>query len=187
MMRYITLLATVLAVFLAAPAMGEITLNYVGMDDLGNGKYRHNYEAQRSVGDLRDARDFHIEGQFEWTQGTVELTAPGNWDCMVYTGPGPYLFNWQINEGEVWDANTMTVSGFGIIVSSPYVTQTPFHCSNDLTDLSEKVFDNFPAGFNIIETGTTYVPIGVPEPALLTMLGMGGLFLFGFFGWKRWR
>jgi hypothetical protein len=57
--------------------------------------------------------------------------------------------------------------GFGITVSNPTVTQTPFH----LTDNPQMPI--LPDLGNIIASGMPMVP--TPEPATLSLLALGGL------------
>ena len=158
-------MAAVLAV--SGVALGDVWMEYLGADDMGGGTYLHKYAGMRDVGDNTPVRDSHIEGQFKFEPGTIELTAPGDWSCMVYNGPSAQLYNWQINEGQVWDDGVLY--GFGILVSNPSVTQTPFHITDnplmpDLPDLG-----------NVISTGMTMVP--TPEPATLALVALGGLAL----------
>ncbi len=123
----------------------------------------HEYVGTRDAGDLTPIRDLHIEGRFEWDQGTISLVAPGDWSSMVYFGPGQIFYNWQIEEGDPW--TTGNVTGFGILVDSPTVTNTPFHW----TDNPQLPLP--PDLGSVVSSGTTSVP--VPEPATMGLLGLG--------------
>ncbi|GAH63006.1 unnamed protein product [marine sediment metagenome] len=163
MARHTTLLATVLALILATPAMGDIYLDYLGSQDMGDGSYLHEYVGSRDPEDLTPVRDLHIEGRFDWDQGTITLIAPGDWSSMVYFGPGQIFYNWQIEEGDPW--TTGNVAGFGIIVDSPSITSTPFHWTDN------PQFPALPNLGSVVGSGTTSAP--VPEPATLALLGVG--------------
>jgi len=151
--------AVAVLLVVAGAAQAAVWMEYTGCEDLGDGV------AMRDAWDTRPTRDIHIEGQFKWDPGLISLTAPGDWSSMVYNGPSLQLYNWQIEEGKIWDDGALI--GFGITVSNPAVTQTPFH----ITDNPQ--FPNLPDLGSVIDTGTTYAP--VPEPATTALLGLGGL------------
>ena len=169
MARHTTLLATILAVIVAAPAMGDVYLDYLGSQDMGDGSYLHEYVGTRDAEDLTPVRDLHIEGRFDWDQGTITLIAPGDWSCMIYTGPGQIFYNWQIEEGDPW--TTGNVAGFGILVDQGSVTNTPFHWTDN------PQFPALPDLGSVVSSGMTSVP--VPEPATMSLLvlGLGALVL----------
>jgi len=164
MMKHMTLLALVLAGLVATPAMGDIWLEYDGYDDMGDGTYLHNYTANRDAEDERPVYDLHIEGKFAFDPGTITLTTPTDWSGSVYTGPEPFLFNWQVEQGAApWTLGPL--HGIGIRVDQPYVTSTPFHVTDNETPVTP------PDLGSVIATGTTSVP--VPEPMTMSLLGLG--------------
>ena len=164
-MRHSTLLVSGVLFGMSSFAMADITLDYLGATDQGGGMWLHEYVGTRTIDDLTPVRDLHIYGQFDFEQGNVTLFAPGDWSTTVYTGPGQYLFNWQVEQAEPW--TTGNLAGFGILVDSPAVTSTPFHWTDN------EQFPNFPDLGNVIATGETYVPI--PTPGGLSLLVVGGL------------
>jgi hypothetical protein len=107
-------MAAVAAVVLGAGGnalvMADVSLQYDGYDDLGNGQFLHKYVGMRTSGDTTPVRDVHIEDKFLWDPGQITLTAPGDWSCLVYTGPSLQLYNWQVNEAQCGRTACYTVS-----------------------------------------------------------------------------
>ena len=148
---------------MSSTALADISLDYLGATDQGGGMWLHEYVGTRTVDDLTPVRDLHIYGQFNFEPGNITLFAPGDWSTTVYTGPGPFLFNWQIEQAEPWTVGN--IAGFGILVDNPTVTQTPFHWTDN------QQFPDFPDLGNIVASGTTWVPI--PAPGALSLLALG--------------
>ena len=163
MVRYATMLTMVLAGLLVTPVEGDVFLNYLGAQDMGDGTFLHEYEGTRDPGDQTPVRDLHIEGQFDFAPGTITLFAPGDWSTTVYTGPGPILYNWQVEQGDPWTSGNL--AGFGILVDNPTITSTPFHWTDN------PQLPPLPNLGNVIANGVTSVPI--PEPATITVLVLG--------------
>lgn len=145
-------------------ALADISLDYLGATDMGGGMWLHEYVGTRTVDDLTPVRDLHIEGAFDFDPGTITLFAPGDWSTTIYTGPGQYLFNWQVEQADPWTVGVLP--GFGILVDSPAVTSTPFHWTDN------PQLPDFPNLGNVIATGETFVP--VPTPGALSLLAVGG-------------
>lgn len=171
-MRYAAILALTVLAMCTVPAWADVSLEYLGATDQGDGTWLHEYVGQRDMGDTTNIRDLHLDGQFEWEQGSITLVSPNDaWQTMVYNGPGQILYNWQVKEGEAgWGVGNL--EGFGIVVTQPYVTSTPFAWTDNQLPLTE---DDLPDLGNVVGSGMTSVP--VPEPGSMVVLGLGGLAL----------
>lgn len=147
-------------------SMAQPTLEYLGASEIEPGRWLHSYQGMDDPSQLIPVRDLHIVGRFAFDPGTVTIITPNeNWTSVVYTGPGPYLFNWQVEEGT---APGGPLYNFGIVVDNPLVRSTPFHWTNnprlpDLPDLG-----------NIVASGRTMVPIPAPASVALAVLGAIG-------------
>ena len=161
----ITVTAVLTTGVFACAAAADIHLEYLGASDQGDGTWLHAYEGVRDLGDLTAVRDLHIEGKFDFEPGTITLIAPGDWSTTIYTGPGPILFNWQIESAPAWTSGNLL--GFGIVVDNPVVTSTPFHWTDNET------LPNLPDLGNVIATGSTFVP--VPAPSAVVLLSAAGI------------
>jgi hypothetical protein len=167
-----TLVAACVAVLFAAPALGEVWLEYDGYEDMGGGVYKHNYTGYRNTFEI-NVEDLHVHGQFEFEPGTVYVGAPGGWEGS-YDG---VFFNWRSTDpGNDWTVGT-SLGDFSIHVKYVTVTSSPFHWTDDRDD---------PQGLeSIISGGSGMVDAPVPEPSTVVLLGMGMVGLLVYASRKR--